>query len=67
MIARVRRTSQQVDGMGYRDWAGIARLADDADEPVLGDRTGSPSPLDLPGDPRSGALVVDVIAVQQRQ
>lgn len=58
---------EQFDGLGRRDGARIARLADDAHETVLGDGAGGPPRTDLVIEPARCPLVIDVIAVQKRE
>ena len=66
VIVGCRGAGQLSDRLRRGHRAGVSGLADDSNEAVLSYCTGRPAVHDLGVDPPANALVVDVIAVQQR-
>src|SRR2546421_6023840 len=67
MVFGSRGLSEQIKSLTGWNRAGVAGLADDPHESVLGDRAGGPPVFNLVADPRAGSPVVNVIAVEERQ
>src|SRR5262249_34349516 len=67
VVLEARGAGEQVHGLAWWDGAGIAGLADDPHEAVLGDRARGPAVLYLGVDPVAGELVIDMVAVEQSQ
>jgi len=60
-------TAQQLNCLAGRDGAGVAGLADDTHETVLCDGTGRPPGCNLLIEPPGGPVMVNVVAVEERE
>src|SRR5262249_24502458 len=67
VVLEARGAGEQVHRLAWWDGAGIAGLADDPHEAVLGDRARGPAVLNLGVDPVARGPVIDMVSVEQSQ
>src|SRR5262245_42030076 len=64
--ARAKLRENRGDLRNRQELAALRQVGDDADEPVLGERTGGPSCLPVFGEPVVRDVVMDVTGIEQR-